>query len=136
METTQNMSCPAALEQHAKLAHEQGYAAEPGRQGYEVFIAECLLEVGQAQQALQLVKKVEAPAQRRRALALTARASAALGDVAGAQAALEALPSVGPVFPEFFLQSVEFRKYATEEWLITAAVSAWSPEGRLSLEEW
>ena len=136
MQTAQNMSCPAALERHAKLAHEQGYAAEPGRQGYEAFIAGCLLEAGQAQQALALARKLDEPAERRRALALTARASAALGDVAGAQAALDALPSVGPVFPELFLQSVEFRKYATEEWFIAAALEAWSPEGRLSLEEY
>ena len=136
MRTAQDMSCRDALEEHTKLVHEQGYAAEPGRQAYEAFMAGCLLEAGQPQQALALASHLDEPAERPRALALTARASAALGDAAAAQAALEALPSVGRVSPELFLQSVEFRKYATEEWFIAAALAAWSPEGRLTLEEY
>jgi hypothetical protein len=136
LENAQRMSCQSALDEHAKLVAEQGYSAEPERQEYEVFIAGCMLQLGHHKPALELARKIEKPKLRGEALALTARAAAALGDVQQAQAALEALPSVGPVYPELFLQSVEFRKYATEEWFIAAALSAWSPSGRMGLDDY
>jgi hypothetical protein len=136
MENAQRMSCRSALDEHAKLVAEQGYSAEPERQEYEVFIAGCLLEHGQPKPALELASRIEKLKLRDQALALTARAAAALGDVQRAQAALDALPSTGPVSPELFLQAVEFRKYATEEWFVAAALSAWSPDGRMGLEDY
>jgi hypothetical protein len=59
-----------------------------------------------------------------------------LGDVARAEQELLALLSVRRVQPEYFLQSVEFRRYATDEWLVRAAMSAWVPDGKLSLDEY
>ena len=136
LERAHEVGCREALEQHPKLTREQGYASEPKRPEYEVFIASCWLETGHAQQALHLTQKLDQREVRSRALALRARAAAALGDLNEAQSALEALEQTGPVEPELFTQSPEFRKYATEDWFVAAALSGWSPDGQVGLEQY
>lgn len=134
LQNAQRLGCHDAVAKHEQLTREPGYENAEQRPDYEIYIANCMLQQGQAKPALELASRIQAPMARAHALELEARAAAALGDVRHAQAALDTLVSMSPPYPELFMESLEFKKYSAEDWFVAEALSAWSPGDKTTLE--
>lgn len=119
-------SCIDLVLRYDETAAAPDYKAvsEPTRFDYEERVAFCDLSLNRPDHAAAVATSWPASMVVPRTQIL-ARAAAKVGDDASARKQLEALAEQRGTTPNHFLDPMEFRKYAGEDWFVTAAFRAW-----------